>query len=271
MSRRAAEAPPAGFRAGAATSAGHRRRMNEDAFLAGPTWFVVADGMGGHAAGDVASALAIERFAADEHAAPRTVDDVTAAIGDVNTAIRRRARHDATTGMGTTIVGAVVIGAADGRSAVAVFHVGDARCYRLHAGRLDLLTRDHTHVQELVDAGRLEPDGVHDHPLRNVVTRALGPDAAVEPDVALVDGSPGRLLLCSDGLTAELDARRIGRVLAGLDDPQDCADRLVGLALAGDARDDVTALVVDLAIAETVDAATSGRPPAGGAPDGERA
>jgi protein phosphatase len=233
-------------RCGAATATGHRRTVNEDALLAGPVWFVVADGMGGHGAGDVASSVVVETFAhADDSWRDRSVETVRDLVQLSNRAVRERAVADGTLGMGCTLAGAVVIGRP--RPAVAVFHIGDARAYRLADGRLSLLTTDHSHVQELVDAGELEPDQARHHPLRNVVTRAIGIDAGAAPDVGILSNRSMRLLLCSDGLSGELPARSIGRVLAGYPDPEAAADRLVELTLAGAARDNVTALVIDLA------------------------
>lgn len=240
-------------RAGVATSAGNRRTANQDAHHAGPTWFVVADGMGGHRHGDVAAAITVGTFAADaaERAAlgsaPR-VGDVERLVATAHDRVGAAARGVA---MGATLVGAVLVHH-DRRPAVAVFHVGDARCYHLTGGRLTQLTTDHTHVQELVDAGRLRPGEVRTHPLRNVVTRAIGIEPGGGPDIVLLPPDRGRLLLCSDGLTGELDPHMIGRVLVGIADPGAAARRLVDLVLTGPARDNVTAMVVD------VDAAAGG-------------
>ncbi len=235
MTTRALSTAPFGL----ATRAGRRRDTNQDAALTGPTWFVVADGMGGHRRGDVASRAVIDTFThstvlGDTRAA------VEAACEDAHTAIRRAAAAADEPGMGSTVVGLVETGAG-----VVVFHVGDARCYRLVGGELRLLTRDHSHVQELIDAGRLTTEQARTHPLRNVVTRALGLDGDHTPDLVHVDPRPSRLLLCSDGLTAELGPRTIGRTLAGIEQPGEAAERLVALAFDGDAHDDTTALVVD--------------------------
>ncbi len=232
------------LRSGWATSPGHRRPLNEDAVATGDRYALVADGMGGHAAGEVASLIAVTDIAAavGEPVTPvQLVDAVVAA----NRTIRRRAADDDTTGMGTTLVGAVLV-RVGGQDRMAVVHVGDSRCYRLRDGVLDLVTSDHSLVQELVDAGRLTPAAAAAHPMSNVVTRALGADDLIEPTVTLLDPGPCRLLLCSDGLSDELPARTIGRVLAGVDDPQLAADRLMAVALGGPARDNVTAVVIDL-------------------------
>jgi protein phosphatase len=227
-------------RAGWATSPGHRRELNEDAMLTGPHWFAVADGMGGHRAGDVASTIAVDVLAG--HATPATsLDAIRRAVRDASATVHTAAAGPRA-GMGTTLVGVAPLT----HGAVAVFHVGDSRCYRLHDGTLTLVTSDHTHVQELVDGGLLDPADTATHPLRNIVTRAIGVDPDTTPDVVVIEPPVGRLLLCSDGLSGELAPRRIGRVLAGIHDPADAAQRLIELVLDGPARDNVSAIVLDL-------------------------
>lgn len=227
-------------RAGWATSPGHRRIVNEDAMLTGPHWYAVADGMGGHRAGDVASTIAVDVLAG--HASPTTtIDTIRRAVRDAAATVHAAATGPRA-GMGTTLVGAALLD--HGR--VAVFHVGDSRCYRLHDESLTLVTSDHTHVQELIDGGLLGVADAATHPLRNVVTRAVGVDPVIEPDVTVIEPPVGRLLLCSDGLSGELAPHRIGRVLAGIHDPADAATRLVELVLDGPARDNVSAIVLDI-------------------------
>ncbi|MAT06525.1 MAG: protein phosphatase [Acidimicrobiaceae bacterium] len=251
MTNRAIQAAPsAPF--GVATRAGRRHAAgdgastdadpsgNQDAAFAGPTWFVVADGMGGHRRGDLASTTVVETFATAELDPVDPHTAVTTLCERADTAVRRAAAAAGEPGMGSTLVGL-----AESPIGVVVFHVGDARCYRLVAGELRLLTRDHSHVQELIDAGRLTTEQARTHPLRNVVTRALGIDGDARPTVSIVDHRPSRFLLCSDGLTAELGPRTIGRVLAGVECPEQAAQRLVELAFEGPALDDTTALVVD--------------------------
>lgn len=238
----AVETAPSGHAlgGGASSAAGHRRALNEDSFLCGPAWFAVGDGMGGHEAGDVASRAAID--VVRRRPAPTDTDDLRIAVDEANTRIREIARRDSTPGMGTTLV---AVAAVDG--GVAVLNIGDSRCYQLVYGVLTLVTHDHSHVQELVDLGHITPEQALDHRLRHVVTRALGIDAVARPDIVVLRSPVGRLLLCSDGLTAELSPRTIGRVLTGLSDPQAAAERLVEIALRGAARDNVTAVVVDQA------------------------
>lgn len=227
------------LRAGAGTAAGHRRPHNEDSLLCGPTWFAVADGMGGHQAGEVASGIAIDCLRSRPPL--DALDDLPGVTAEINASIRGVARRDGTTGMGTTLVAATPVA-----GGIAVVHVGDSRCYRLAEGVLTQLTRDHSHVQELVDLGEITVADARRHRFRSIVTRALGVDPVVEPDTVFVPAPVGRLLLCSDGLTAELSPTAIGRVLAGIVGPQAAADRLVELALRGAARDNITAVVVDV-------------------------
>jgi serine/threonine protein phosphatase PrpC len=247
------------LRSGAATSAGNRRPLNEDAFVTRERFCIVADGMGGHAAGEVASAVAVDAImeqltAASAHHPP-SVASLRNAISDANRLIRQRAESDRTEGMGTTVVVAVVV--ADpglARPVVAIGHVGDSRCYRLRDGVLDLVTDDHSLVNELVAIGRIDRAAADRHPMSNVVTRALGADPTVDADIVVIEPGACRLLLCSDGLSDELSARTIGRVLAGVDDPQAAADKLVELTLAGRARDNVTVVVADVIDADVIDA-----------------
>lgn len=223
---------------GVCSRAAPGRASNEDAAVCGPVWFAVADGIGGHRSGDEASAAAVEHLRSA--APPGSPSDVGRVIDAVDRAVRDRARRIGAAGMGSTIAGLVRVG-----DDLVVFHVGDARCYQLHDGRLRQLTRDHSHVQELVDAGLLTLDEAGRHRLRHVITRALGVGAGTRADVALVAPPVGRFLVCSDGLTSVLEAHTIGRVLTGVDAPLEAAERLVDLAVRGGARDDVTALVID--------------------------
>lgn len=225
-------------RVGVCTLAGVGRDVNQDAVLAGPTWFVVADGVGGHGAGDVASASAIEALAGRPR--PASVDELRRALDDVNATIHDRSRRDVVNRMATTVVGIVVI---DG--AVHVFHLGDSRCYRFADGEFDQLTRDHSYVQELVDAGLLTVDAARSHRRRNVITRALGVDAVARTEIDTVAPGACRLLLCSDGVSSVVTFGEIARVLADSSDPQAAADELVDVAVAAGSRDDATALVVD--------------------------
>lgn len=224
-------------RAGVSTVVGGGRDVNQDSVLAGPAWFVVADGVGGHGAGDVASAMAVDLFAS--RSAPDDLDELRQVIADVNSTILERARRDEVSRMATTVVGAVVID-----HDVHVFHLGDSRCYASADGVLELLTRDHSYVQELVDAGALTSEQARSHPRRNVITRALGVDAVARADVHTVRAAD-RLLLSSDGVSSVLTAEQIACVLSAHEAPQAAAEALVEAAVAAGTRDDATALVID--------------------------
>lgn len=227
---------------GVCSVAGAGRAVNQDAVAAGPTWYAVADGVGGHGAGEVASALAIDLLAASP--APGSPADVVTTIARINATIHERSRHEAAA-TATTLVGVVEI---DGR--VEVFHLGDSRCYQLVDDVAVARTHDHSYVQELVDAGLLSADDARTDRRRNVITRALGVESHCRPDIATIEMTSSgpeatRLLLCSDGVSSVLAPDRIGRELAVALDPQSAAESLVRAALAAGTRDDATALVVD--------------------------
>jgi len=198
---------------GSATHQGRVRDHNEDSVLSGPDVFAVADGMGGHAGGAVASALAVAGLAAlpDLHEAPDPAASLVRALCDINTEIRRRAVLDDKAGMGTTVAGIARISG----PRLLVFNVGDSRVYRLRAGQLEQLTEDHSVVGELVRAGRLTEEEARAHPHRNVITRALGVEPHVEPATSVVDVQVGDcFLVASDGLFNELGDTQIGDVLS---------------------------------------------------------
>jgi protein phosphatase len=227
---------------GAATSVGRVRRVNEDSYLALPPLYAVADGMGGHGAGDVASALAIEVLTAHAGPGPLSAEAVLAALGDANRAIIERDEAD---GMGTTITGLAVVETAGGNRLM-VFNVGDSRVYRLAGGRFDQVTVDHSEVQELVLAGVLTREQARIHPRRNIVTRALGGDPALLADHWLLPAVSGdRYLLCSDGLHGELPDEAIAELLAA-GDPQQAAAALVTAANDAGGHDNTTVIVVDI-------------------------
>ncbi len=225
-------------RAGVATAIGRHRERNEDASLCGPSWYVVADGVGGRLGGDIASRMTVDSFA--ERSAPRSTEEIATALAQVNLAIRERARAIGVQGMASTVAGAVEV---DG--VVMVFHVGDSRCYHLVDGRLGVLTRDHSYVSELVDAGRITAAEADYHRRRNIITRALGADGSVCPDVRSIVGSVGRLLLCTDGVSSVVTSDEIARILAVRSHPQFVAELLVETAVANGATDDATVVVVD--------------------------
>jgi protein phosphatase len=237
------------LRWGAATDVGRRRAQNEDAFLTAPSVFAVADGMGGHQRGEVAAAIAVRSLATlpDAPAARSIVMD---AIRLADDAIVDYSRQHATGPMGTTLCGLAVT--ADGPTAALVaFNVGDSRCYRASGGRLVQVSHDHSVVQELIDAGALAATDAERHPERHVVTRSLGAGDALEIDWWHIDPVEGdRFLLCSDGLVKEVPIDVIGAELARGDDPQQTAQRLVDRAVAAGGRDNVTAVIVDIDVAD---------------------
>ncbi len=238
------------LRWGSATDVGRVRTLNEDSMLAVPGLFVVADGMGGHAAGEVASQLAVAEFARLADQAPVRAEDLTETVRRANEHILAAgAEREDRSGMGTTLTGIGVVGTGqlDQGEQLAVFNVGDSRVYRFTAGQLEQLTVDHSAVQELVDAGRLSAQAARSHPRRNVVTRSLGSDPGPAPDLWLVPPAAGdRFLVCSDGLTGELEDPAIAALLEANSDPQAAADQLVGQALAAGGNDNVTAVVLDV-------------------------
>lgn len=235
------------LRAGAATDVGRVRQHNEDCALAERTLFVVADGMGGHAAGEVASGIVVQTMRELVGQDGLRAESVLRQLRLANERIlRSAARHPEQVGMGTTAAGVVIV-SAGGSDHWAVFNVGDSRVYRWIAGRLTLVTVDHSEVRELVDAGIITAEEAHHHPLRNVVTRSLGSDPYPSPDIWVFPPCPGeRFVICSDGLSNELSDEAIRRIVEDHDDPHDTAEALVAAAVAAGGRDNVTVIVVAL-------------------------
>ena len=227
----------------AVSDVGRRRRANEDSVIVRPPVFAVADGMGGHAAGDLASAAAIARLA--ELAGRDGVDAerIGASLAQAALDIDGLA-EDIPLGVGTTVTGAVLD--LTGPS-FAVFNVGDSRVYSFEDGRLSQVTIDHSVVQELVDAGKLSPEEAENHPENNVITRALGFREVPQPDFWTIPLRVGlRLLICSDGLTKELGINRIREVLGAGTSPAETANSLLEGALEAGGRDNVTVVIVDV-------------------------
>jgi serine/threonine protein phosphatase PrpC len=232
---------------GSATDRGHARRLNEDALLAYPPVFLVADGMGGHAAGDVASKLVVEEFSQLAGRTSASADEVHACFARTASRLRETVANGRTAG--TTVAG-VAIAAHDGGSYWLVFNIGDSRVYRLSGGLLEQISVDHSVVQELLDNGTINRDQARAHPERHVITRAVGTGPDPEPDYWLIPaGTADRLLICSDGLTTDVSDYLIHTVLTATQDPQEAAQELVALALARGGDDNVTAVVVDVAVA----------------------
>lgn len=223
------------------------RANNQDSAYAGPHLLMVADGMGGHAGGDVASSLAIASFAPldDEAHGP---DEALAELERATEAARdeiiaRTQAEPDLAGMGTTVTAILRAG-----NKLAMAHLGDSRGYLLRDGELTQVTVDHTFVQHLVDTGRIKPEEAEHHPQRSVVMRVLGDfDVDVTPDLSVREARPGdRWLLCSDGLSGFVSHDTIADTLRDVTDIDACADRLVQLALRGGGGDNVTVIVADI-------------------------
>jgi PPM family protein phosphatase len=235
---------------GASTDTGKVRKINEDSFLAEPGLFVVADGMGGHQAGDVASRLTVEACQAAAGQVPLLLDQVVALVTESNRRVREHADENGTDGMGTTLVGLVVIDNA-GSDSLLSFNVGDSRCYMSSIDGLAQITRDHSVVQEMVTAGEITEEEALHHRERNVVTRAIGVEAYVAADFVVIPRvSPARILLCSDGVSGELTEAQIAEILASNDPPGEVAETVVRNVLLGRAADNATAVVIDIEWAE---------------------
>jgi protein phosphatase len=238
---------------GTATDTGRVRQGQEDFLYADPelALFAVADGMGGHRGGAIASQLAVERLSelAKERSAvePFTSEWFAAAVQQANDALVERSSEDPSlAGMGTTLC-ALALVKGDGYEALGVVNVGDSRLYLLKAGELEQITEDHSLVATLERQGRLTRAEAAVHPQRNIVTRALGIDAKVMVDsweIAPVGGD--RYVLCSDGLFNEVDDNRIAATLRRLADPGEAAKELVRLANEAGGRDNITVVVVDV-------------------------
>ena len=229
---------------GSATDRGSVREVNEDALLTFPPVFLVADGMGGYDAGDLASRIAVEEFAALAGAVGVGVDQVHACF----TRACARMRDEFTGGRqgGTTVAGAALV-EVDREPYWLVFNVGDSRVYRFSECGLEQVSVDHSVAQEMVEAGVIAPEQVVTHPDRHVLTRALGTGEPPEPDYWLLPAGGGdRLLVCTDGLVREVSYDELARALAADDGPQVVADRLVTTAVARGGRDNISVVVVDV-------------------------
>ncbi len=238
------------LRWGGASDVGQLRQVNEDSMLLGPDVFVVADGMGGHAAGDVASHLAVEtidRELSDDDGNATRVIDLIAAVQSANDAIYgRSAQEPGLAGMGTTVV-AIALVVEDDEQRIAIVNVGDSRAYRLTQGDLQQVSADHSLVGELVREGRLTREAARTHPQKNIVTRAVGLDEYVDVDeFQILPRTGDRYLLCSDGLTDELTETDIASVLRTVEDPDDAAAELVRRANEHGGRDNITIVIVDV-------------------------
>lgn len=227
---------------GARSDVGCVRSHNEDSYLVQSPLFCVCDGMGGHAAGEVASSIAVETIA---KTAPHTADPALlgAAIEAANAAVIEAALNGlGKPGMGCTATAAYIEG-----NTIAIAHVGDSRAYLLHEGTLIRVTRDHSYVEELVDAGEITADEARVHPNRSVITRALGSDPTMYADHFSLNIEEGdRLILCSDGLSSMIPDGEIENIATQSSTAQICTDNLVDAALAAGGSDNCTVVVVDV-------------------------
>jgi serine/threonine protein phosphatase PrpC len=227
----------------ASTSPGQVRRVNEDSYIAQPPLFAVADGMGGHGSGDLASRLAIDTLTVAGRLRPLSVEGVLEGLDAANRAI---VTYEGARGMGTTVTGLALLETRDG-DRLMIFNVGDSRVYRLSGGVLSQVTVDHSEVQELVQAGVITRDQARIHPRRNIVTRALGTIPASRIDYWLVAATAGdRYLICSDGLYSELPDEHITSLLRNGGAPQATADALVAAAEVAGGHDNITVIVLDV-------------------------
>jgi protein phosphatase len=231
---------------GASTDVGMVRQQNEDSYLAEENLYVVADGMGGHNAGEVASALAVTTLKAGARTGIDSVERFRELVQQANTAIYTASLDDSTqSGMGTTLTALSIVAGEEPR--VLVANVGDARTYMWRNGALTRLSVDHSYVQELVNEGIITPEEARVHPRRNIVTRALGIDRSVVVDVfSHLVRTGDRIVLCSDGLVDEVSDADIAVVLGQHSDPQDTAEALVMVANTAGGRDNTTVIVVDV-------------------------
>jgi PPM family protein phosphatase len=231
------------------------REGNEDSAYAGPRLLAVADGMGGHAAGEVASAVAIGSLAdLDDDMPPSELQiALSTAVAHANQILHDMVSADPSiTGMGTTLTAMLW---SDNK--VALCHIGDSRAYVLSGGQFQQITHDHTLVQSLVDDGRISPDEAATHPQRSLLLRALDGTSEAEPDLSILEAHAGdRYLLCSDGLSGVVSEETLHRTLATVPDPDDAVLQLVELAIRGGGPDNITCIVADV-----VDGATAPRVP----------
>lgn len=249
---------------------GRVRQANEDSYLAQDPLYAVADGMGGHLAGDIASATAVEVItSAASNGTPQGTADLAQIVQRANAAIWEKAQGDPNLrGMGTTCTLALLD---DGQMHIA--HVGDSRAYLFRDGELSQLTEDHTLVGRMVREGRLAPEEAERHPQRSIITRALGADSEVDVDELSTGIKEGdRLLLCSDGLTSMIDAGAVHDVLESEPDANAAADRLIELALEAGGEDNVTVVLIDIRddafeVAPVPERATSSAPRQNTEPD----
>jgi len=241
------------------------REGNEDSAYAGPHLLAVADGMGGYEAGEVASAAVISTVAPlDRRVMPESelTDALSAAVATAKQTLRRIVESDPAVGsMGTTLTAMLWAG-----GAAAICHIGDSRAYLLRDGDLYQITRDHTFVQALIDQGRIRPEEAATHPQRSLLLRALDGRTDADPDLSMLEARVGdRYLICSDGLPVAVSDDLILQALADIAEPNDAVLKLIDLAIAGGAPDNVTCIVADVVDTDNPDAVPTRAPIVAGA------
>jgi serine/threonine protein phosphatase PrpC len=233
------------LKGGAATDVGRVRQINEDRFLVTEGLFAVADGVGGHQAGEVAAQTSVEALA--KAFTERTTEGLVSAIQEANKAVWRLAQsHAEKRGMGTTLTVLALV-QEEGEDQLAVANVGDSRAYLFQRNELVQVSEDHSLVEELVREGQLTPQEAQVHPQRSIITRALGMESEIKVDAwNLIPYAGDRIVLCSDGLTNEVSDDRIASTLRQLSDPKDAANELVRQARAHGGNDNITVVVVNI-------------------------
>jgi protein phosphatase len=242
------------LRSGSATDTGLVRSVNQDLAVETGTLFAVADGMGGHAGGEVAARLAVDSLTRAFGSKP-TGAGLSEAVVEANGVVFDHSLDNPELrGMGTTLTAAALVNE-DGRDVIALVNVGDSRSYRYHDGQLTQVTVDHSLAEEMVRSGELSEAEAAVHPHRHILTRALGVADEVSVDLWRIQPTRGdRFVLCSDGLTNELDETQIAEVLATVPDPQVAADLLVRAARTHGGSDNITVVVVDVVVGEADEA-----------------
>ncbi len=248
------------LRYAARSDVGLVRSNNQDSAYAGPHLLVVADGMGGHAGGDIASSVAVAHLAPlddEAHGPDDALDELGRALSEAHDELLALAEENPElAGLGTTVTALLRSG-----NKLAMAHIGDSRAYLLRDDELTQVTTDHSFVQHLVNTGKLTPEEAEHHPQRSVLLRVLGDfDMAIVPDLSVREARAGdRWLLCSDGLSGVVSQQTITEALREIDDAVECAETLVGFALRGGAPDNVTVVVGDIVEVDSL--------PDGAAPD----
>jgi PPM family protein phosphatase len=243
------------LRSGSATDTGLVRSENQDLAVVTSTLFAVADGMGGHAGGEVASRMAVDTLSVAFGRHP-TGAGLSEAVTEANAAVWQHSLDNPEMrGMGTTLTALSLVNE-EGHDVLALVNVGDSRAYRFHEGALTQITTDHSLAEEMVHSGDLTAAEAAVHPHRHILTRALGAREDVTVDHWRIEPVRGdRFLLCSDGLSNELDIDQIGEVLSSVSDPQKAAELLVQAARTHGGSDNITAVVVDVVVGEEEDGA----------------